>query len=68
MSDNYECDIKIKGICDRSGEVPALAGQFREATWITEDFGALMQDAGYELHDTVTICPSCAYELLTDHR
>lgn len=67
MSYDYECDAQIKGVCERGGDVPAIAGQFREATWLTEDFGARMQDAGFELHDAVTICPGCAHELLTDY-
>lgn len=68
MGYDYECDIRLEGVCEGGGDVPAIAGQFREATWLTDDFGALMQDAGYELHDAVTICPSCALELLTGYR
>lgn len=65
MSYDYTCDAGFEG-CDRGGDVPAIAGQFREVTWLTDEFGGRMQDAGYELHDAVTICPSCALELLTD--
>lgn len=67
MPYNYECDAALEG-CDHGGDVPAIAGQFREATWLTDAFGGRMQDAGYELHDTITICPSCAEEILTDYQ
>ena len=66
MGYDYTCDAQLEGVCERGGNVPALAGQFREATWLTDDFGARMQDRGYDLHDTIAICPGCAFELLTD--
>lgn len=65
MGYDYSCDARLDG-CDRQGDVPALAAQFRETTWLTEEFGARMQERGYELHDTITICPSCTEQLLTD--
>lgn len=68
MGYDYTCDARIGDVCDRGGDVPAIAGQFREATWLTDEFGALMQDRGYDLHDTITICPSCALELLSNTR
>jgi len=67
MPYDYECDAQLDG-CQRGGDVPAIAGQFREATWLTENFGGLMQDAGYELHQTITICPTCALQILTEYR
>lgn len=67
MAYNYECDARLDD-CDRGGDVPAVAGQFREATWLTDDFGGLMQEADYDLHDTITICPSCALEIFTEYR
>lgn len=65
MGYDYTCDARLEG-CDRGGDVPAIAGQFRESTWITTDFGALAQDAGHDLHDTITICPSCALQILSE--
>lgn len=66
MSYDYTCDAQIKNVCERGGDVPAIAGQFREATWLTDTFGARMQDAGYELGDAITICPSCTLRILTN--
>jgi hypothetical protein len=69
MSYDYTCDVQIKGVCDRGGDVPALAAQFRESTWLTDEFGGRMQDKGYSLHDTITLCPSCTLEILAErHR
>mgnify|MGYP006296935651 CR=1 FL=1 len=63
MGYNYECDARIEEVCEGGGDVPALAGQFREATWLSDEFGGRMQDRGYDLHDTITLCPSCTLEI-----
>ncbi|WP_135827313.1 hypothetical protein [Halorussus halobius] len=63
MGYDYTCDAQLDG-CERGGDRPALAGQFRKSIWLTDDFGGRMQDKGYELGDTITICPSCVEELL----
>lgn len=64
MGYDYTCDVRLNDNCDLGGDRPAVAGQFRKQTWLTDDFGGRMQDMGYELGDTITICPSCAMELL----
>lgn len=66
MGYDYECDAQIDGVCDIGGDVPGLAAQFREATWLNDKFGGLMQDRGYTLNDTITVCPSCTLEILTE--
>jgi hypothetical protein len=65
MGYDYTCDAQIADRCVGDGDVPGLAGQFREQSWLTGEFGGRMQDRGYELHDTITICPHCTFELLT---
>jgi len=64
MGYDYHCDVRLDDVCEIGGDYPALAGQFRKATWLSEEFGGRMQEMGYELGDTVTICPSCAEEVL----
>jgi hypothetical protein len=54
--------------CGDPGETPALMGQFNKGTWLDEEFGDRMQSKGYELGDTVTICPTCALDFLEDQR
>ena len=66
MSYDYTCDAQLDD-CEIGGDVPGLAGQFRETPWLDEPFGARMQERGYELSDTVTICPTCARQLLSDN-
>lgn len=65
MGYDYTCDAGVAPDCMGGGDVPALAGQFREQPWLTDDFGGLMQDHGYDLHDTITICPACTLKILT---
>ncbi|MDL0127085.1 hypothetical protein [Halobacterium salinarum] len=64
MGYDYTCDANLVEDCRRHDDVPAIAGQFREAAWLTDDFGGLAQDLGYDLHDTITICPECALAIL----
>jgi hypothetical protein len=64
MGYDYTCDAQLDDVCEGGGDRPALAGQFRKATWLSEDFGGRMQDRGYELGDTITICPSCTENIL----
>lgn len=68
MGYDYSCDARVADDCVRSGDVPAIAGQFREKPWLADDFGALMQEADYQLHDTITICPACTLRILTEFR
>lgn len=59
MPYDYTCDR-----CDTEGTTPAIMGQFAEQVWMSTEFGGLMQDRGYELGDTVTLCPTCSREIL----
>jgi len=50
--------------CDSTGDTPALMGQFNKETWFDTPFGDRIQSKGYELGDTITLCPTCTYEFL----
>lgn len=54
--------------CGADGDTPALMGQFNKETWLNTTLGDRLQSRGYELGDTVTICPDCAIDVLEDHR
>ena len=59
MGYDYTCDG-----CGSRGSTPAVMGQFSEEKWMTTDLGPVLQDAGYELGSTVTLCANCTSELL----
>ena len=40
-------------------------GQFSEQVWMTTELGAELQDVGYELGDTITLCANCTWDILT---
>lgn len=65
MPYDYNCDAELDG-CEGGGDVPGLAGQFREGSWLDREFGGIMQSEGYELNDTITICPSCTHRILSE--
>jgi hypothetical protein len=54
--------------CDEKGENPALMAQFNKDTFLNHPFGDRIQERGYELGDTVTLCTDCAYDLLEPQR
>ena len=60
MGYDYTCDR-----CDSRGSVPAIMGQFSEQVWMTTELGAELQDVGYELGDTITLCANCTWDILT---
>lgn len=68
MAYDYTCDAGVADDCALAGDVPALAGQFREQPWLTQEFGGIMQNADYQLNDTITICPACTLRILTEFR
>ncbi|WEL29868.1 hypothetical protein [Haloferax volcanii] len=59
MGYDYTCDK-----CDHEGEYPGLLGTFNKRTWTTTPFGELLQEHGYELGDTVTLCSDCVTKVL----
>jgi len=61
MGYDYTCDK-----CSHHGEDPGFLATFNKRTWTTTPFGEFMQAQGYELGDTITICPECVRKILTD--
>jgi hypothetical protein len=61
MGYKSECDR-----CETTVDEPMLMGQFHEDEYMTSDLGDHLKDAGYDLADTITFCPSCTLEILTD--
>lgn len=61
MTYTAECDD-----CGDTVDEPGLLGQFREDTWMGTDWGDRFAQLGYELGDTITLCPDCTYALLDD--
>lgn len=59
MGYEYDCDS-----CDHSGEYPMLMGQFSERVYASHPMGDQLKALGYDLGDTITLCPQCTYELL----
>ncbi|SEH60603.1 hypothetical protein SAMN05192561_11219 [Halopenitus malekzadehii] len=59
MGYDYTCDE-----CGEPGEHPGLLGSFNKRTWTTTPFGERLQALGYELGDTITLCPECTHRLL----
>lgn len=55
----YDCDG-----CDESGQYPMLMGQFSERMFTSSPMGDQLKGIGYDLGDTITLCPSCTYEVL----
>lgn len=60
MGYDYTCDR-----CGHEGENPALMGSFSKKVWTTTELGGSLQEAGYELGDTITFCSDCTATLLT---
>lgn len=55
----YDCDG-----CDTQGDYPMLMGQFSERVYTSTPRGDELNAMGYDLGDTITLCPDCTYDLL----
>ena len=59
MGYEYDCDS-----CGQEGDYPMLMGQFSERVFTSTPMGDNLKAMGYDLGETITLCPDCTYELL----